>query len=59
MTSGVNFTYILWAAFAPVDLRWSYLQTEKSVQRKSWAYFPALHTHKVERIFIVKLNEAK
>ena len=35
--TGVNITIILWAAFAPVDLCWTYWSMVQSVLRKSWA----------------------
>ena len=49
---GVNFTIILWAAFAPVDLRPTYWRTAQSVQRKSWADFLVLWTSRVGRSFV-------
>ena len=50
--SGVNFTLILWATFAPVDLRPTYWRTAQSVQRKSWADFLVLWTSRVGRSLI-------
>ncbi len=37
----------------------TYCRTMYSVQPKSWAYFLAVHTSKVQHILLVKLNSAK
>ena len=50
--SGVNFTNILWAAFAPVDLRPTYWRTAQSVQRESWADYLVLWTIRVGCSFV-------
>jgi hypothetical protein len=51
-TPGVNFTNILRAAFAPVDLRPTYWRTAQRVQRISWADFLVLWTRRVGRRFV-------
>jgi len=48
----VNFTNILRAAFAPVDLRTTYWRMAQRVQRRSWADFPVLWTRRVGRRFV-------
>ena len=48
----VNFTNILCAAFAAVDLRPTYWRTAQSVQRKSWADFLVLLTSRVGHSFV-------
>ena len=52
LTPGVNFTNILQAAFAPVDLRPTYWRTAQRVQRRSWADFLVLWTRRVGRRFV-------
>ena len=49
---GVNLTIILWAAFTPVDLYWTYWCTDQSLQHKSWAYLLVVWTGKVGCSFV-------
>jgi hypothetical protein len=49
---GVNFTNVLRAAFAPVDLRPTYWRTAQRGQRRSWADFLVLWTRRVGRRFV-------
>jgi len=50
--SGVNFTNVLRAAFAPVDLRPTYWRTAQRVQSRSWADFLVLWTRKIGHRFV-------
>jgi len=52
MKSGVNFTNVLRAAFAPVDLHPTYWRTVQRVQRRSWADFLVLWTRRVGHRFV-------
>ncbi len=51
-TSGVNFTNILLAAFAPVGSCQSYWCTAQDVQHRSWAYFLAFCNGKVGHNYV-------
>jgi len=52
LTPGVNFTNVLRAAFAPVDLRPTYWRTAQRVQHRSWADFLVLWTRRVGCRFV-------
>ena len=54
---GVNFTIILWAAFAHVDLLWTYWHMAQSIQHKSWTYLQVLCTSRVRCSFVVEIEQ--